>query len=285
MSWDGRNIEECILKPMKRIVHLSDIHFGRVEKNLLKPLVACVHELRPDLVVVSGDLTQRALPNQYRAARDFLLRLPGPQIVVPGNHDMPVFNPIDRLVSPFRLFRRFITRDRYPYYQDEEVAVIGLNTARLNRATYGHISRAQLEIVKSRLCELPPDTTKIIVTHHPFDLPEDYPNEKQVIRRSERAMRVMADCGADLFLAGHLHRVFTRSNTERYTFSNYSSLIIQAGTASAFRKGVNTFNLITLDDHTLTVTRYYWRSEESRFMESDSESFRHTAERGWIRTD
>jgi 3',5'-cyclic AMP phosphodiesterase CpdA len=270
---------------MRRIVHLSDIHFGRVEKSLIDPLIRCIHELRPSIVVVSGDLTQRALPNQYRAARQFLTRLPGPQIVVPGNHDMPIFNPVDRVLSPFRLFKRFITRDMYPFYQDDNVAILGLNTARGSKTTYGHISRKQLDVVREKLCDVPSTITKILVTHHPFDLPAGYHNPKQIVRRAERAMKVLAECGVDLFLAGHLHTVFTRPNTERYTFSNYSALIIQAGTASALRKGANTFNMLELDDHELRVNRYDWAEREKRFAESSSEAFRHTVERGWLRAD
>jgi 3',5'-cyclic AMP phosphodiesterase CpdA len=204
---------------------------------------------------------------------------------VPGNHDLPVFNPIDRIVSPFRLFKRFITRDMYPFYQDDQVAVMGLNTARGTKTTYGHISRKQLEVVRQKLCSVPDELTKIVVTHHPFDLPDGYHNTKQIVRRSERAMKVLAECGADLFLAGHLHTVFTRSNTERYTFSDYSALIIQAGTASALRKGPNTFNLLTIDSHELTVTRYDWLEQEKRFAASSSEAFRHNSDHGWLRAD
>jgi 3',5'-cyclic AMP phosphodiesterase CpdA len=162
---------------------------------------------------------------------------------------------------------------------------MGLNTARGTKTTYGHVSRKQLEVVRQKLCSVPDELTKIVVTHHPFDLPDGYHNTKQIVRRSERAMKVLAECGADLFLAGHLHTVFTRSNTERYTFSDYSALIIQAGTASALRKGPNTFNLLTIDSHELTVTRYDWLEQEKRFAASSSEAFRHNSDHGWLRAD
>src|SRR6266850_7144789 len=115
---------------MRTLVHLSDLHFGRVDERLIKPLIAAVTEINPDLVAVSGDLTQRARSAQFQEARQFLDALPQPQIVVPGNHDVPLYNVFSRFGRPLDKYRRYITEDMQPFYADDEIAVIGINTAR-----------------------------------------------------------------------------------------------------------------------------------------------------------
>src|SRR5215213_10849083 len=114
---------------MRRIVHLSDLHFGRVNPVLIDPLIRTVTEVEPDLVAVSGDLTQRARAYQFQQARSFLDALPKPQIVVPGNHDIPLHNPFARFVERLTKYKHYITNDLDPIYEDEELAVLGVNTA------------------------------------------------------------------------------------------------------------------------------------------------------------
>ena len=109
---------------MRTIVHLSDLHFGRVNEALLTPLVEAVRALAPDVVVVSGDLTQRARAAEFQQAQEFLSRLPGPQIVVPGNHDVPLYNIAHRLLRPLDKFRRYIEPSLSPTYIDNEMAVL-----------------------------------------------------------------------------------------------------------------------------------------------------------------
>jgi 3',5'-cyclic AMP phosphodiesterase CpdA len=115
---------------MRTIVHLSDIHFGSVDTSVLGPLKETVKQIKPDLVAVSGDLTQRARSSQFIAARAFLDSLPKPQIVVPGNHDVPLYNVFSRFLTGLDKYRRYITDDLQPAYIDEEIAVFGVNTAR-----------------------------------------------------------------------------------------------------------------------------------------------------------
>src|SRR5215204_973472 len=105
---------------MRSILHLSDLHFGRVNPVLLEPLMTTVREVEPDVVAISGDLTQRARSHQFQQARAFLDALPTPQIVVPGNHDIPLHNLFARFVEPLTKYRRYITEDLQPVYDDEE---------------------------------------------------------------------------------------------------------------------------------------------------------------------
>src|SRR3954451_17492079 len=112
---------------MRTIVHLSDLHFGRVNPLLLDPLLKIVKEIGPDVVAVSGDLTQRARSHQFQQARSFLDALPKPQIVVPGNHDIPLHNVFARFLEPLTKYEHYITEDLQPAYEDEEVMIVGVN--------------------------------------------------------------------------------------------------------------------------------------------------------------
>src|SRR6478752_716554 len=110
---------------MATIAHLSDIHFGRVEPRLVTALVRTIAAVAPDLVAVSGDLTQRARRSQFQAARRFLDLLPFPLLVVPGNHDVPLYNLPVRLLDPYRGYRRYIQQDLEPVFESHEMIAVG----------------------------------------------------------------------------------------------------------------------------------------------------------------
>jgi len=268
---------------MRVIAHLSDLHFGRVDAALLEPLRARVNALEPHLVVVSGDLTQRAKPAQFREARRFLDCLPAPQVVVPGNHDVPLYNVFQRFVRPLAKYMRYIGADLEPAYVDDEIAVVGVNTARSLTFKDGRINRAQAGRVRDTLCQLPDTVAKIVVTHHPFDLPPEH-EKHRLVGRAEMAMRTFAECGADIVLSGHLHATHTSHSAERYKIPGHSALIIQAGTATSTRgRGeANSFNALYVTPDEVRVDRYSWQSEQSDFVISGSENFSHAAD-GWHR--
>jgi 3',5'-cyclic AMP phosphodiesterase CpdA len=268
---------------MRTLVHLSDLHFGRVDAQLIDPLIKAISEIRPDLVAVSGDLTQRARSWQFREARDFLDRLPQPQIVVPGNHDVPLHNILTRFLRPLDKYRRYITQDLQPSYADEEIVVVGVNTARSLTMKGGRINQEQVARVRDRLCGSGDRVVKAVVTHHPFDLPEGY-NDRDLVGRARMAMAGLADCGADLFLAGHLHIGHTGHTAKRYQIRGHSALVVQAGTASSTRgRGeANSFNAIRIDRPHITVERMMWQPASASFAVASKEEFRHTSD-GWIR--
>ncbi|HYO64219.1 MAG TPA: metallophosphoesterase [Pyrinomonadaceae bacterium] len=268
---------------MRTLVHLSDLHFGRTDESVVASLSRSVNELRPDLVVVSGDLTQRARRRQFREARAFLDTLPRPQIVVPGNHDVPLYNVAARFLFPLANYRRYITDDLEPFYSDEEMAVLGINTARSLTFTEGRINTRQVERVRERLCPYADETFKIVVTHHPFDLPEGH-DERKLVGRAAMAMEMIARCGADLLLAGHLHVSHTGHTARRYKIRGHSALVVHAGTATSTRQRgeTNAFNVVRLRHPHISVERHAWRPERAAFAPAVSETFRHTPD-GWSR--
>jgi 3',5'-cyclic AMP phosphodiesterase CpdA len=268
---------------MRTLVHLSDLHFGRVDEQIIDPLISAVTEINPDLVAVSGDLTQRARSHQFREARAFLDALPQPQIVVPGNHDVPLHNVLTRFLRPLDKYKRYITADLQPAYVDDEIVVVGVNTARSLTVKGGRINEDQVARIRDQLCGSDNKLVKIVVTHHPFDLPEGH-NVRELVGRAQMAMTTLADCGADLFLAGHLHVSHTGHTAKRYNIRGHSALVVQAGTASSTRaRGeANSFNVIRIKRPDMTVERLTWQPATSTFAIAGEENFRHTSD-GWIR--
>jgi 3',5'-cyclic AMP phosphodiesterase CpdA len=267
---------------MRTLVHLSDLHFGRINEGLIQPLVETITQIQPDLIAVSGDLTQRARVCQFEAAQAFLRSLPLPQIVVPGNHDIPLYNIYARFLRGLRRYRRYVTEDLEPYYADQEIAVLGLNTARAFALKGGRVNLGQISRILGRLRPLDKDVVKIIVTHHPFDLPERYPN-RVLVGRAHIALKQLAACGIDLFLAGHLHVTHVGPATLRFKIEGRSALFIQAGTATSTRgRGeANAFNVIYIDPPDIAVERFTWQPDHKLFIASATDSYRRTST-GWM---
>lgn len=266
---------------MRTIVHLSDLHFGRVDERIIPPLVERIVSIDPDLIAVSGDLTQRARRAQFQEAAAFLDRLPFPKLVVPGNHDVPLFNVAARLVDPFGGYRRWIGADLEPAYVDEEVAIVGLNSARaLITGGRGRLNMTQIDRAVARLQPLAGTALKVIVTHHPFDLPEGYP-DAHLVGRASIAMQRFAEAGADLFLSGHLHVSHVGHTADRYNIAGHSALVVQAGTLSTRGRGeLNTFNVLRIAKPDMTIERYSWETGGRTFDRSFAGTFRHTPD-GW----
>ena len=268
---------------MRTLVHLSDLHFGRVDHAIIKPLIQAINDVKPDVVAVSGDLTQRARVREFKAARAFLDALPLRQIVVPGNHDIPLHNILFRFVRPLDKYRRYITHDLQPFSADDEIAVFGVNTARSLTIKGGRINEEQVAWLREKLCALGPEVIKIVVTHHPFDVPEGY-EKRDLVGRAEMAMELLAGCGADVFLAGHLHVSHTGDTAKRYRVGGRSALVVQAGTAASTRgRGeANSFNVIRLAHPDIIIERYEWQPERAVFAGSSADQFRLESE-GWSR--
>ncbi|MDQ6654328.1 MAG: metallophosphoesterase [Verrucomicrobiota bacterium] len=267
---------------MRTLVHLSDLHFGRVNPAILDPLVTFIREISPALVAVSGDLTQRARTAEYLAARAFLQRIPFPQIVVPGNHDVPLHNVVSRFVRSLDRYRRYISDDLQPFYADEELVVVGVNTARAFTWKDGRINRFQLAKLRASLKPIGNDRTKIVVTHHPFDLPTG--THGQVVGRSRLAIKTLAECGVDMLLAGHFHIADVGSTATRYNLPGYSALIVSSGTSTSTRgRGQpNSLNVIRINRPRVTIERHTWNAEANGFERFSTEAFQKQSD-GWIR--
>lgn len=258
---------------MRTLLHLSDLHFGRVDHSLVEPLIEAAHRFAPDLVVVSGDFTQRARRKEYRAARTFLGRVPRPQLVVPGNHDIPLWDVVRRFVSPLGRYRHYISEELMPFFQDEEIAVLGINTARSLTRKFGRINQRQVMKADEILSRVKPGVVKVVVTHHPFDVPAGL--RSHLVGRAEMAMKGLAQAGVDLLLAGHLHLRHTGLTAQRYQIEGHSALVVQAGTTISTRgRGeANSFNVIRIGHPEIAIEQFAWSPEKTDFVAERVERF------------
>ena len=187
---------------MSRIVHISDLHFGREAPELLEPLRKAIDIAKPDVVAVTGDFTQRARPGQFRAARAFLDNLCAPWVGVPGNHDIPLDIFWLRLLWPFGRYRKYISEDLAPLWENADLTMQGLNTADPWSWQRGRVRRGQVRLA----CEAfsAPDRIHVVLAHHPFEHQPD--TGKTLMKRAPGALDRLAKCNAQLILSGHLHR-------------------------------------------------------------------------------
>jgi 3',5'-cyclic AMP phosphodiesterase CpdA len=259
-----------------RIVHLSDLHFGRVDADVTAALIDDIRGLRPDLVVVSGDLTMAARRAEFRAARAFLDALGAPWLAVPGNHDISPFHLLQRFVDPFRRWRRFIAAEIEPSWCNGHATVIGLNSARSAGWSLdwsaGRLNRAQLDKLTGRLGRSTAPV-RIVVTHHPLVAPEDT-RRSGLLGRAELALRFFRAHRIDLVMAGHLHRSFRHElqhsaqlpgvtatgGQAQPAASRAGMIVLLAGSATStrLREGANSYHVVTVQRGELDIARRVW---------------------------
>lgn len=267
---------------MPRLIHLSDLHFGAHEPMLVDAVGARIDEERPDLVVISGDFTQRARTSQFEEACRFLERLrdAGHEVLgVPGNHDVPLYDVLRRFLSPLTRYKRYIDDTLCPVHELADAMVLGINTARSLTFSEGRISHEQMDFIR-RVFDRARDVPRILVTHHPlFALPVG--EEAGTVRpagRSELALDAVADAGVDILLAGHHHRASAHSARDLATRAG-AALVIQAGTATStrLRDEEQSFNRLDIEGRRVTLTVQRWDGQA--FVSGDIQTY--TREDHW----
>ena len=258
---------------MARLVHLSDLHFGAHDETLVEAVVAKIDRLRPDLIIVSGDFTQRARTEQFKEACHFLekLRDSGREVLgVPGNHDVPLYDVLRRFLSPLTRYRRFIDETLCPFIELPGVAVLGINTARSLTFKDGRISEEQVEFIRETFSRTDPNAVRVLVTHHPLLAVPVGEGVERAVGRQELALDAVEKAGVDLLLAGHAHHAAT---LEDLVTRAGGALVVQAGTATStrVREQEQSFNTIDIADGCVTITVNAWTDDD--FRPSDAQRY------------
>lgn len=263
-----------------RIAHLSDLHFGKHDEKLAEGLAAEIASQSPDLVVVSGDFTQRGNAAEFEAARAFLQALELPFFAVPGNHDIPLANVVKRFANPYGLYRRYISRELEPFLEMNGVALAGLRTSRRARLSLnwadGTISRDQLKDLEKRFAKASPEAVRIVVAHHPLMHPEE-PMAKPMrrVKRADLALATFARLGVRLVLSGHFHMSYVRRHDSGAEIAagapvgaNEAAaapvMVAQASTTISIRRRgghLNAYNLIDIENGDIRMSLREWQGK------------------------
>lgn len=220
---------------MTVLLHISDTHFGTEEAPVVAALQALVRDLKPDGMVLSGDITQRARSAQFAAARAFCDSLGIANVLtLPGNHDIPLYNVAARLFSPYAGYFKAFGNNLEPELEFGDVLLLGVNTTRAHRHKDGEVSAAQVNRVVHRLRQARREQLRVVVTHQPACVmrPED---EKDRLHGGEVALQSWARAGADLVLGGHIHLPYVSDLCARAEGTPRALYCVQAGTALSHR--------------------------------------------------
>lgn len=262
---------------MITLAHISDLHFGRENPQLINGLLENLEVIDPQLVVVSGDLTQRARRSEFLAARAFLDSLQWPFIVIAGNHDISADNLAERFFHPWRKWQLYVGSALEPVVRDETHITIGINTAR--RLGYsldwsrGRVNHRQIEAVAEHLADEDEEKLRVIVAHHPFWIPEKY-SHRRIVGRRDMALEKLKKAGGDIILSGHIHLA--------YTHVLNGMIISHAGTTISSRLeggSTNSFTVIRGDRQRLYFETREW---QGRTFVRENEHVFHRIRGEWI---
>lgn len=226
---------------MSVVLHLSDPHFGTEQAPVLEALAGLARQLQPDLVVMSGDITQRARSVQFDAARRLIEQIGAPAVVIPGNHDIPLFNVGARLFRPYAGFHAAFGEALAPVHRSGQLLVIGVNTTRWYRHKNGEVSADQIGRVSAELARASPAQLRIVVVHQPAAVLREK-DAHDLLRGHQEALRRWAEAGADLVLGGHIHLPYVLAAPH----GARTVWVVQAGTAVSSRVRAGTANSVNV---------------------------------------
>ncbi len=254
---------------MSLVLHLSDTHFGTERAEVVEALLKLAQQQRPDVAVLSGDITQRGRSPEFAAARAFIDALAArSKLILPGNHDIPLFKVWQRLFAPYRNLRRSFGRELEPDYEDDSVLIIGVNTTSRFRHVDGRVSSRQIERVRRRLLRSAGSRLKLVVTHQPVHV-QHVEDQHNLLHGRHAAMQVWSEAGADLILGGHIHLPFTQALRAAHRLPR-EIWAVQAGTAVSKRTRAGAPNSVNLIRHqpgaaNCKVERWDYDADQRRF--------------------
>lgn len=255
-----------------RIVHLSDPHFGTEDPLLIAPLLQAITDLRPEVIVLSGDLTQRARPDQFAAAARFITACPAPVLAIPGNHDTPLFNLVQRLARPWQRWQHAIGALE-PVIETPHLLVVGLNTANPRAWKDGRITPAQTARLARLMAQAGP-RRRILAMHHPLQGP---PSAPPALQGAQAAIPAILAAGVEIVLSGHLHSTYAAPVP-----AAPGLLSVQAGTCLSDRMRQDGRAFTSLSLHPGGVTLTHHRAQPDRTYRADADWTLARTPAGWV---
>ena len=264
----------CERTTLLNLLHISDLHFGpfyvpHVGEALLKAAEA----IAADVIVASGDFSQRAKAEEFAAAREFLDRLPPvPRVVCPGNHDVPLYRVWERIASPHELYKQYISPELNSVLRVPGAVIVSLDsTSPLRAITNGRIRPWQLDFCAQAFADAPAGALKMVVAHHHFAPAPDYEGGA-VMPRAKRAIDFLEAQRAEMILGGHLHRAYIGNSLDVYPGADrqHGIVIVQSGTTTSRRgrareREKNSFNWIRVTDDSIRITHYMYFEDAGGF--------------------
>ncbi len=271
-----------------RIAHISDSHFGTIYPGVSEALLKALKELNPDLVVFTGDITQRARISQFRSAKKFVDQLhPLPVLVVPGNHDVPLFNLPARLFWPLRNYKKVFKGPMEEKFLGKNVGVLAFNST---FRFYQIQGRLNLKETEEKLSQLRNQCQVLIVAfHHPLDCAKSV-DEKNLLKNRDAVISLFDKYKVDLVMNGHIHDPFAELSIDRYPSIARPMILSLAGTCTSWRirkNSPNSFNLIEVestDKGRIEICRYD-KNPENVFFEKKRYCFAGSPSGGWKNID
>ncbi|WP_353143665.1 metallophosphoesterase family protein [Acinetobacter pragensis] len=249
------------------LLHLSDLHFGTERQNCIRAIQQFCLQHQPEAVVVSGDLTQRARYLQFFACKQFLDSLNLPYLVVPGNHDIPLYHLWNRIFSPFARYQLFFGKME-TVLETEHFYIAGVNSIRRRYHTRGHISLEQIQYIDAKLRQAPADKLKIITAHQPFyTSPEDPHGVSDCPLMGRIALETWSKSGLYGLLHGHLHQPAVYDLNQIYHLgAQHPVLDIHAGTSMSYRLHAGLPNSFNTIDQQGDVEHYLFDQASQQFL-------------------
>lgn len=248
------------------ILHLSDLHFGTEKPECMWAIQQFCQQHQIEAVVASGDLTQRARYAQFFACKQFLESLKRPYIVVPGNHDIPLYHLWNRVFSPFTRYKLFFD-NLENVLETEHFYLVGVNSIRRRYHTRGHISLDQIQRVDEQLKAAPKNKLKLVIAHQPFYTPPNDPHGvKDCPVQGRLALEQWSKHGLNGLLHGHLHVPAAYDLNQIYQLgAAHPVWDIHAGTATSYRLHDNLPNSFNVIDNHMDVRHYFFNALSQQF--------------------
>ena len=262
------------------ILHASDLQCGGpYVPRAGDALVRLAHELVPDVIVISGDLTQRAKAHEFVAAKELMSRLPDvPTVVTPGNHDVPLYRIWERTLTPYRNWRAYISQELDTVTTVPGATLVALNSSSPYAAIIdGRLEPWQVELARRAFEETPPGDVRALVVHHHFVPTADGTGGVPIPRAGE-LLAAFEAMGVDLILGGHVHRTHVHTSRQLVAGGPDGIPLIACGTTTSRRGratelGVNSLNVVRVGPREIEIVPHLRAAEADRFEPVDAQAF------------